>query len=42
MNPAVCSPCRIGTRRMLEILDKVPKRPGTMEDLDKLEEQQSI
>ncbi len=33
-----CSPCRIGTRRMLEILDKITKGQATMEDLDKLEE----
>lgn len=33
-----CTPCRIGTRRMLEILDKITKGQATMEDLDKLEE----
>ena len=33
-----CTPCRIGTRRMLEILEKVTKGQATMEDLDKLEE----
>jgi len=33
-----CTPCRIGTKRMLEILDKVTKGTATMEDLDKLEE----
>ena len=33
-----CTPCRIGTRRMLEILDKITKGKATMEDLDKLEE----
>ena len=33
-----CAPCRIGTRRMLEILEKITKGQGTMEDLDKLEE----
>ena len=32
-----CSPCRIGTRRMLEILDKITRGQGTLEDLDKLE-----
>ena len=33
-----CTPCRIGTRRMLEILEKITNGQGTMEDLDKLEE----
>ena len=33
-----CTPCRIGTRRMLEILTKITKGQATMEDLDKLEE----
>ena len=33
-----CAPCRIGTRRMLEILEKITKGQGTMEDLDRLEE----
>ena len=33
-----CIPCRIGTRRMLEILEKITKGQATMEDLDKLEE----
>jgi len=33
-----CAPCRIGTKRMHEILDKISKGQGTMEDLDKLEE----
>jgi len=33
-----CAPCRIGTRRMLEILDKITNGQGTMDDLDKLEE----
>ena len=33
-----CTPCRIGTRRMLEILEKITKGQATMEDLDKLEE----
>ena len=32
-----CTPCRIGTRRMLEILEKITKGQATMEDLDKLE-----
>lgn len=33
-----CTPCRIGTKRMLEILDSITKGTATMEDLDKLEE----
>ncbi|MDO5349982.1 MAG: NADH-quinone oxidoreductase subunit NuoF [Lachnospiraceae bacterium] len=33
-----CTPCRVGTRRMLEILTKITKGQATMEDLDKLEE----
>ncbi len=33
-----CTPCRIGTRRMLEILTKITDGNGTMEDLQKLEE----
>ncbi len=33
-----CTPCRIGTRRMLEILTRITKGEGTMEDLDTLEE----
>ena len=33
-----CTPCRIDTRRMLEILDKITEGNATMEDLDKLEE----
>ncbi len=33
-----CTPCRVGTRRLLEILDKIIAGKGTMEDLDRLEE----
>ena len=33
-----CSPCRIGTKRMLDILEKISHGNGTMEDLDALEE----
>ncbi len=33
-----CTPCRIGTKRMLEILTKITKGTATMEDLNKLEE----
>ncbi|MBO4696521.1 MAG: 4Fe-4S binding protein [Lachnospiraceae bacterium] len=32
-----CAPCRIGTRRMLEILEKITKGQATMDDLDRLE-----
>ncbi len=31
-----CSPCRIGNKRMSEILDKITKGNGTMEDLERL------
>lgn len=33
-----CTPCRVGTRRMLELLTKITDGKATMEDLDKLEE----
>ena len=32
-----CSPCRIGTKRMYEILEKITSGQGTLEDLDTLE-----
>ena len=32
-----CTPCRIGTKRMLEILTKITEGKGTMEDLAELE-----
>ena len=32
-----CTPCRVGTRRLLEILNKITDGQGTLEDLDKLE-----
>ena len=32
-----CSPCRIGTKRMLEILEDICEGRGTMEKLDELE-----
>ncbi len=32
-----CTPCRIGTKRMLEILTKITDGNGTMEDLDELD-----
>jgi NADP-reducing hydrogenase subunit HndC len=33
-----CTPCRIGTKRLYEILDKITQGQGTLEDLDKLED----
>ena len=33
-----CVPCREGTKRMLEILDRIVANEGTLEDLDLLEE----
>ncbi len=33
-----CTPCRVGTRRLLEILDKIIAGNGELEDLDRLEE----
>ncbi len=33
-----CTPCRVGTKRLLEILDKITKGKGTMHDLDTLKE----
>ncbi len=33
-----CSPCRIGTRQMLNLLEKISKGQGTMEDLQKLQD----
>jgi NADH:ubiquinone oxidoreductase subunit F (NADH-binding)/(2Fe-2S) ferredoxin/NAD-dependent dihydropyrimidine dehydrogenase PreA subunit len=32
-----CNPCRIGTKRMLEMLTKICAGKGTIEDIDKLE-----
>lgn len=32
-----CTPCREGTKRMLEVLDKITQGKGTLEDLDQLE-----
>ena len=32
-----CTPCRIGTKRMLEILEKITEGSGETEDLEKLE-----
>lgn len=33
-----CTPCRVGTKRLLELLDKITKGKGTLADLDRLEE----
>ena len=33
-----CTPCRVGTKRLLEMLTKITKGQATMEDLEKLEE----
>ena len=33
-----CSPCRIGTKRILEILEKITKGQGTLQDLADLED----
>ena len=32
-----CNPCRIGTKRMYEILERLTSGEGTLEDIDKLE-----
>ena len=33
-----CTPCRVGTKRLLEMLTKITEGKGTMEDLDRMEE----
>ena len=33
-----CTPCRVGTKRLLEMLDKITSGNGELEDLDRLEE----
>ena len=33
-----CTPCRVGTKRLLEILEKITQGKGTMEDIDRLED----
>ena len=33
-----CTPCRVGTKRLLEMLDKITMGNGTLEDIDKLED----
>ncbi len=33
-----CTPCRVGTKRLYEMLEKVTKGKATIEDIDKMEE----
>ncbi|MEM1484524.1 NADH-quinone oxidoreductase subunit NuoF [Oscillospiraceae bacterium PP1C4] len=33
-----CTPCRIGTKRLYEMLEKITRGQGTLADLDKMEE----
>ena len=33
-----CTPCRVGTKRLLEMLTKITDGKGTMEDLDEMEQ----
>ena len=33
-----CTPCRVGTKRLLEMLEKITMGNGTLEDIDRLEE----
>ncbi|MBQ8395542.1 MAG: NADH-quinone oxidoreductase subunit NuoF [Oscillospiraceae bacterium] len=33
-----CTPCRVGTKRLLELLTKITDGKGTLEDLDKMEQ----
>ncbi len=33
-----CTPCRVGTKRLYEMLDKITQGRGTLTDLDKMEE----
>ncbi len=33
-----CTPCRVGTKRLLEMLDNITKGKATLEDIDRLEE----
>ena len=37
-----CTPCRIGNKRLLEILTRITEGKGTMEDIDRLEELSNI
>ena len=33
-----CTPCRVGTKRILELLEKITSGKGTLEDIDRIEE----
>ena len=33
-----CTPCRVGTKRLLELLEKITSGNGTMRDLERIEE----
>ncbi|MDO4798046.1 MAG: NADH-quinone oxidoreductase subunit NuoF [Coriobacteriales bacterium] len=33
-----CTPCRVGTKRLLELLETITSGKGTMEDLDRIED----
>ena len=33
-----CTPCRVGTKRLLELLTKITEGRGTLEDIDRMEE----
>ncbi len=33
-----CAPCRIGTKRLLQLLEKITDGRGTLEDIDRIEE----
>ena len=33
-----CTPCRIGTKRLLELLDRISRGEGTMESLEEIED----
>ena len=37
-----CTPCRVGNKRLYEILDKITEGKGTLEDIDKLKELGSV
>ena len=37
-----CTPCRIGTKRMLEILEKITEGNGETEDLEKQAENERV
>ncbi len=37
-----CTPCRVGNKRLLEILERICNGDGTLEDLDKLEKLSNV